>query len=213
MIRAGRVLVFLSLICAAPDFAAAQVRSAVIVFGATGGDTYAATYEKWEDALVGSLRDRLGFAPERVTVLSERASDTSLRSTAANVRRVLGDLARASGPDDVLLVMLIGHGTIDIGAAKFNLVGPDLDAGQWAALLTRLPGRLEDGRSTVDVRDGRVDDATFSNVRTRHDQRHPCAFLVEGRFAPESACADVVAVVTGIENSRVIHEPRLVQST
>ena len=86
-----------------------------------------------------SLRDRLGFAPDRVTVLSERASDTSLRSTAGNVRRVLGDLARASGPDDVLLVMLIGHGTIDIGAAKFNLVGPDLDAGQWAALVARLP--------------------------------------------------------------------------
>ena len=142
VIRAGRVLLVVWLICVMPDLAAAQARSAVIVFGATGGDTYAATYAKWEDALVGSLRDRLGFAPDRVTVLSERASDTSLRSTAGNVRRVLGDLARASGPDDVLLVMLIGHGTIDIGAAKFNLVGPDLDAGQWAALIARLPGRL-----------------------------------------------------------------------
>jgi hypothetical protein len=135
-------MALVSSICAAPALAAAQARSAVIVFGATGGETYAASYAKWEDALVASLHDRLGFAPDRVTVLSEGAADTSLRSTAGNVRRVLGELARSSGPDDVLLVVLIGHGTIDAGAAKFNLVGPDLDAAQWAALVGRLPGRL-----------------------------------------------------------------------
>ena len=38
--------------------------------------------------------------------------------------------------------MLIGHGTFDGVDAKFNLVGPDLESADWAALLRPLPGRL-----------------------------------------------------------------------
>jgi hypothetical protein len=129
------------MLCVPPRIAGAQERSAVLVFGAPGGETYAATYGKWEDALVQSLRARLGFAPERITVLSGQSGDASFRSTAANVRRVLTSL-RAGSPDDVVLLVLIGHGTLDAGTAKFNLVGPDLDAAQWAALIDGLPGRL-----------------------------------------------------------------------
>jgi len=44
---------------------------------------------------------------------------------------------------DQLLVVLIGHGTtVDGEDAKFNLVGPDLSASEWAALLKPIPGRL-----------------------------------------------------------------------
>ena len=35
-----------------------------------------------------------------------------------------------------------GHGTYDGDVAKFNLVGPDLTAADWATLFTGLPGRL-----------------------------------------------------------------------
>ena len=49
-------------------------------------------------------------------------------------------------PDDVVLVLLIGHGTAVEGPegddGKFNLVGPDLTAAEWADLLKPLPGRL-----------------------------------------------------------------------
>jgi hypothetical protein len=38
--------------------------------------------------------------------------------------------------------VLIGHGTFDGVDAKFNLVGPDLESAEWAALLRPLPGRL-----------------------------------------------------------------------
>jgi hypothetical protein len=120
------VLVALA-VCGAPWTAGAQNRSAVIVFGAPGGDTYATTYAGWESALVTTLRDRLGFAPERITVLSGRSTEGSLRSTEANVRRVLATLP-AGGRDDVVLVVLIGHG--------------NLDAAQWGGLLASLPGRL-----------------------------------------------------------------------
>lgn len=113
----------------------------MLVFGAPGGETYAATYGKWEEALVQTLRNRLGFAPDRITVLSGHSGDAALRSTEANVRRVFASL-RSGGPDDVVLLVLIGHGTLDAGTAKFNLVGPDLTASEWSDLLKPLPGRL-----------------------------------------------------------------------
>ena len=40
-----------------------------------------------------------------------------------------------------MLVVLLGHGTFDGQAAKFNLVGPDLTAADWGAMLGALPGR------------------------------------------------------------------------
>ena len=135
------VVAVVAAVCGVPSLAAAQNRSAVIVFGAPGGDTYAATYAKWEDALVTSLRDGAGFAPDRITVLSGQSTDPSRRSTDANVRRALASL-RTGGSDDVILIVLIGHGNLDAGGAKFNLVGPDLDAAQWGSLVTSLPGRL-----------------------------------------------------------------------
>jgi hypothetical protein len=46
------------------------------------------------------------------------------------------------GPQDILLVLLIGHGTFDGVDAKFNLVGPDLESGEWHALLEPLPGQV-----------------------------------------------------------------------
>jgi hypothetical protein len=43
----------------------------------------------------------------------------------------------------VVLVLLIGHGTgVDAEEAKFNLVGPDLSAAEWADLLRPIAGRL-----------------------------------------------------------------------
>ena len=54
-----------------------------------------------------------------------------------------GDLRKRLTKDDQLLVLLIGHGTpLDGEDAKFNLVGPDLSASEWADLLKGMPGSL-----------------------------------------------------------------------
>jgi len=45
-------------------------------------------------------------------------------------------------PADVALIVLIGHGTFDGRDAKFNLVGPDLAAREWKALVDTLPGEV-----------------------------------------------------------------------
>ena len=126
---------------AAPDVADAQQRHALIVTGATGGPLYAVQYREWSDTLARTLADALKFDPARIVVLSE--TDTADRAaTAANVRRHLSALRQSLRRDDLLFVVLIGHGTFDGVDAKFNLVGPDMESAEWASLLRAIPGRL-----------------------------------------------------------------------
>lgn len=116
---------------------------ALVVTGASGGDVYAKKYDAWRHAFVDVLRDKFGYAQDHVFVLAETESDGVLKATRPNVERTLADLRRRVTKDDQLVVLLIGHGTsMDGEEAKFNLVGPDLSAGEWAELLRMIPGRL-----------------------------------------------------------------------
>jgi hypothetical protein len=139
--RCSHIAVFWLLLAAMSSSAAAEERYALVVTGATGGALYAAQYAEWSDALTRSLTTTLRFDPSHVIALSESDNADQL-STAANVRRHLTVLKRTLGRDDLLLVMLIGHGTFDGVDAKFNLVGPDLESAEWAALLRGMPARL-----------------------------------------------------------------------
>jgi hypothetical protein len=132
---------------AAFAFVAAPARAgdryALIVTGASGGDAYAQKYATWRTAMATVLRDRFHYPPERVVVLAETESDGVQKATKENVQRVLGDFRRRLTKDDQLLVLLIGHGTsLDGDEAKFNLVGPDLTATEWADLIKPIPGRI-----------------------------------------------------------------------
>ena len=136
-----RALLLLALVLLAPASAHAQQRFALIISGATGGDDYAAQYAAWTDRFSRTLLDRLRFVSADVTVLSE-TDDRTAASTADNVKRVIGSLRQKMGRNDTLLILLIGHGTFDGTDAKFNLVGPDLEAAEWAALLRPIPGTV-----------------------------------------------------------------------
>jgi hypothetical protein len=128
---------------AVPRSAHAGERYAVIVTGAAGGDQYAARYTQWRTAMVATLRDTFNYAPERIVLLGETDGDGVQKATRDNVQRVLVDLRKRLAKDDQLLVLLIGHGTsLDGDEAKFNLVGPDLTAGEWADLVKPIPGRV-----------------------------------------------------------------------
>ena len=91
--------------------------------------------------LARMLRERMKFVPGNVSVLEE-AGQRGSQSTAANVRRAMSAFRPRMTANDLLLVVLIGHGTFDGTDAKFNLVGPDLESAEWAALLDGLPGRV-----------------------------------------------------------------------
>jgi hypothetical protein len=121
--------------------AMAGQRFALIVAGASGGPEYVAQYERWTSDLSTSLIENLKFDPALVTVLSD-ASRPSSASSAANVRRAIASTVSRMTRDDLLLIVLIGHGTFDGTDAKFNLVGRDLESTEWSDLLRQLPGRL-----------------------------------------------------------------------
>ena len=120
----------------------AQQRFALIVSGASGGSPYAERYDRWRGALVSSLRSDLHFQEEDLFVLAEIPGPRVGRASQEGIRQVTRTLARRLSDDATLLVVLIGHGTFDGIDAKFNLVGPDLDAAEWRSLLEPLPGRL-----------------------------------------------------------------------
>ena len=135
------LFVVIAVLLFAPASSAAEQRFALVVSGAAGGPEYATQYDRWGAALSKTLIENLKFDPALVTLLSDtRSSDTA--ATADNVRRALASIAARMTRDDVLFVLLIGHGTFDGIDAKFNLVGPDLESAEWSALFKSLAGRV-----------------------------------------------------------------------
>ena len=137
-----RLLISVLFIFSAGVSTSAQQRFALIVSGASGGSPYAERYDRWRGALVSSLRSDLHFQEEDLFVLAETPGPRVGRASQEGIRQVTRTLARRLSDDATLLVVLIGHGTFDGIDAKFNLVGPDLDAAEWRSLLEPLPGRL-----------------------------------------------------------------------
>ena len=119
--------------------AAEGQKFAVIVQGASGEPQYAKLHRAWVDGLANVLRERMRIDPARITILAEHPGGKELPGNAASVRTVLGQLATTTKPDDLVFIMLIGHGSGQDDAAKFNLVGPDLTAAEWAGLLKPIP--------------------------------------------------------------------------
>jgi len=65
------------------------------------------------------------------------------QATAAQFRDAMSTVAREAKADDDLVLILIGHGSFDGVEYKFNLVGPDLTAGEIAAMCDRVASRRQ----------------------------------------------------------------------
>ncbi len=131
------------LFLAASGVARAGERYALVVTGASGGPQYAEKYDEWRSSFVQLLQGPLGYVEANVLVLAEEEFAGAQKATRENVRAAIADLRKRATKDDVVLVVLVGHGSgNDVGDAKFNLVGPDLGATEWGELLRSMPGRL-----------------------------------------------------------------------
>ena len=128
-----------TLLLASPAYAQAT-RLAVIV-GLAGEPEHAALFERWAGTLVDASA-KLGV--EDVIYLAEKpgvdAKGTTGRSTRDEVVKAFARLA-AAGEDDVVFIVLIGHGTFDGRVAKFNLPGPDLTPADFEPLLKKMRSR------------------------------------------------------------------------
>ena len=65
------------------------------------------------------------------------------QATASEFRTIMQNVAREAKEDDDFVLVLIGHGSFDGVEYKFNLVGPDLTAGEIAGLCDRILARRQ----------------------------------------------------------------------
>jgi hypothetical protein len=176
--------------------AAAADRYALVVTGASGGAEHAQRFETWRATFVTVLQ-KLGYEADHVRVLGEVAEPGIGAATAEEVGAVIRDLASRAEADDIVLVLLIGHGTVFEGDdAKFNLVGPDMTAAEWAERLASIPGRLVFVNTAagsheflrVLAREGRIVVSATDTSSQRYATRFPGFFV--GAFADAAADLD-----------------------
>ncbi len=107
----------------------------MIINGAGGEPEYAKQFEQWTTQLNSVLSERYGFDTKQIKVLNET------RATAEEVKNTFNALKSQLDANNILFVFLIGHGSYDGKESKFNLVGPDLSATDYNAMLSSLPTR------------------------------------------------------------------------
>jgi hypothetical protein len=142
MRRERRILALGLALLLVPGAAAAGDYFTLIVSGASGGPEYAERTDRWRSGLVAALRAQPGFQEDHLLVLAETPASGAGNATREGVRQAIRQIAARLHEQSVLFIVLLGHGTFDGHEAKFNLVGPDLGAAEWAALVDPLPGRL-----------------------------------------------------------------------
>jgi hypothetical protein len=119
----------------------AQATHLAVIVGLAGEPEHAELFERWAGTLVDASA-RLGV--EDVVYLAEKpevdAKRVTGRSTRDEVVNAFDKLAAAS-EDDVVFIVLFGHGTFDGRVAKFNLPGPDLTPADVEPLLKKMRAR------------------------------------------------------------------------
>lgn len=139
----GSVAFAASLALAAP--AAAQAVHLMVVVGLAGDPEHAELFQRWASTLVDGATGTLGVARGHVIYLAEQPEKDAKRatgkSTQQEIQRAFASMAKSAKEDDVVFVVLIGHGTFDGKMAKFNLPGPDMTPADFAPLLKSLPSR------------------------------------------------------------------------
>jgi hypothetical protein len=142
MLKSGgltiRALLVIGVVCLAVPAAAQDAHVAVIV-GLGGEPEHAETFRRWAASLVDHASERLAIPRERILYLAEDPAQDARRATAkatkAEIETRLASLGAGAKKDDVVLVILIGHGTSDGKVSKFNLPGPDMTAEEFGAIL------------------------------------------------------------------------------
>lgn len=134
---AGALL--LTLMTSAPAYA--QSTHLAVIVGLAGEPEHAELFQRWASTLVDSAA-KLGVA--KPIYLSEKPEADPKRITGRSskeeVVKAFGEL-KAAGEDDVVFIVLIGHGTFDGKVAKFNLPGPDMTPADFEPLLKGIRSR------------------------------------------------------------------------
>ena len=115
----------------------------LVIVGLAGDPEHGALFHKWGTALVDAS-EKVGVPRDHVIYLGdakEGGARVGGRATREEIDRAFAAFATAAAPDDVVYVVLVGHGNYDGTAARFNLSGPDITAADFNVLLRKLPSR------------------------------------------------------------------------
>ena len=116
----------------------------LIVVGLAGDPEHGELFHKWGAAMAEASAN-LGVPPDRLVYLVDQRleSDTRAtgRSTREEIQQALEGFAAAAAADDVVYVVLIGHGSYNSQMPRFNLPGPDMGPADFNTLFRRLPTR------------------------------------------------------------------------
>jgi len=137
-----------------PTAPADPAKFAIIISGVGGEDVYTKKFTSQAFRIQDALTTRFGFPEKNVTLLTETGATGAEdgfaepdrpgggytgRSTADEVRKAFDRVKATAKPNGLLLVVMIGHGSFDNQEPKFNLVGPDFAAKDYAKLLASVP--------------------------------------------------------------------------
>lgn len=103
----------------------------LVIVGLSGDAEHGELFRKWGGAMASAAKN-VGVPPDRIIQLGEH-------TTKADVEGAFSGIVTKAGADDVVFVVLIGHGSFDGKVAKFNLRGPDMSAADFHAQLKKLP--------------------------------------------------------------------------
>ena len=139
-----RTAIFCAVLASAAPVAAQTVHLTVIV-GLAGDPEHAEFFQRWASTLVDGATDRLGIPRDHIIYLAEQPEKDPKRatgkSTQQEIERAFAAMAKSTREDDVVFIVLIGHGTFDGKVAKFNLPGPDMAPANFEPLLKSLPSK------------------------------------------------------------------------
>jgi hypothetical protein len=120
-------------------FARAADTYLLVISGIGGEPYYSDLFQRWSTSMVEVAVVHAGIAPEQVIRLSENPRPAAGLSSKQNILRAIGELGDIAKAGDVVMVLLIGHGSAR--DALFNVPGPDLSAAELAVALKPLSER------------------------------------------------------------------------
>jgi hypothetical protein len=117
----------------------------VVISGLSGEPKYVGSFYAWSASLVDAARSRYGVADSTIVWLAEDPAKApgriSGRSTKENIERTLEGLATRMHAGEQLVVVLVGHGSMQDEGVRLTLPGPDLSAADLARVLAKHGSR------------------------------------------------------------------------
>lgn len=111
----------------------------LIVSGLGGEPKYVQDFLTWGTAMANAAQTRFGVPAANVVFLAEEPARNSAvidgESTREEIERAIRAIASRAGANDRILILLIGHGSMDSRGSRINLPGPDLLATEMATML------------------------------------------------------------------------------